>query len=317
MATSLTERYISATINTLPPDSQEDVRAELEGSIADAVDARLDQGEDPVEAERAVLTELGDPEALAAGYADRPLHLLGPRYYLAWKKLLKILLIIVPVCAVGGVVLGQLIAGAGPGEIIGQAIGVGITAVMHLFFWVTLIFVLLERSGTDPGTRWDVDQLREPTPTGTGRADLIGSLVYLAIVVGALLWDQLLGFVKIDGDALPMLDPGLWPWAMAGMFALIALEAVLAVMVYRNGRWTVGLAVFNTVLAVLFMSLVLTLLGNGLLLNPDFLGAAFVDNGVEPDSMRILGILTCFILVGIPVWDIFDGWSKTVRDARR
>ncbi|GAA1312427.1 permease prefix domain 1-containing protein [Brachybacterium tyrofermentans] len=317
MTTSLTERYIGATVASLPPTAQEDVRAELEGSIADAVDARLDQGEDPGDAERAVLTELGDPAALAAGYADRPLHLLGPRYYLAWKQLLKILLMIVPACAVVGVALAQVIAGASVGAVIGQAVGVGVTATMHLFFWVTLVFVLLERTGADTGPGWTVDQLREPTSTGTGRADLIASLILAAAGAGALLWDHFLGFFRVDGVSLPILHPGLWPWAMAGLLALIALEAVLAVMLFANGRWSVRLAVLNTVLAVLAMTLVLTLLGNGLLLNPDFLQTVFIDNGVEPDSMRVLGILTWFMLVGIPVWDILDGWLKTRRDALR
>ncbi|MGO2607045.1 MAG: permease prefix domain 1-containing protein [Brachybacterium tyrofermentans] len=317
MATSLTERYISATITSLPPDAQDDVRAELEGSIADAMEARLDQGEEPTSAEREVLTELGDPAALAAGYADRPLHLLGPRYYLAWRQLLRTLLMIVPVCAVLAVALAQVIAGASIGAIIGQAIGVGVTATVHLVFWVTLVFVLLERAGADTGPGWDVDQLREPTSTGTGRADLIASLILAAAGVVALLWDHFIGFLRIDGESLSILNPGLWPWAMAGLLALIALEAVLAVMLSANGRWTVRLAVLNTVLAMLAMTLVLTLMGNGLLLNPDFLQTVFIDNGVEPDSMRVLGILTWFMLVGIPVWDILDGWLKTRRDALR
>ena len=75
MATTLTERYISATTDSLPPDTQGDVRAELEASIADAIESRLEQGEDPEEAERIVLTDLGDPAALAASYADRILFL--------------------------------------------------------------------------------------------------------------------------------------------------------------------------------------------------------------------------------------------------
>src|SRR5690625_6334720 len=58
---------------------QDDVRAELTTSITDAIDARTEQGEDPETAERAVLTELGDPAVLAAEYVDRPLHLIGPR----------------------------------------------------------------------------------------------------------------------------------------------------------------------------------------------------------------------------------------------
>ena len=100
---TLTERYISATIRSLTPEVQDDVRAELQASIADAIDAKLEQGETPSAAERAVLSELGDPGILAAGYADRPLHLIGPKYYLVWGRLLKLLLWIVPACVFGGV----------------------------------------------------------------------------------------------------------------------------------------------------------------------------------------------------------------------
>lgn len=44
---TLTERYISATIRSLTPEVQNDVRAELEASIADAIDAKLEQGRAP------------------------------------------------------------------------------------------------------------------------------------------------------------------------------------------------------------------------------------------------------------------------------
>lgn len=317
MATALTERYISATITSLPPDAQDDVRAELEASIADATEARLEQGEDPAAAERSVLTELGDPAVLAARYTDRPLHLIGPRYYLAWWRLLKLLLIIVPICAVGGVALAQTIAGAPVEEIIGQAISVGLSSVMHLFFWVTLVFVILERTGADTVRTWDLDQLPEPRPTGTGRADLVASLVFAGIGVGALLWDRFRGFVVVDGDVMPFLHPDLWPWALLGLFALIGLEAGLAILIYARGRWTIPLAVTNTALAVLFLSWALTLLGNGLLLNPEFVDTVFRDNGVQADSLRILGVLLVFGIVGVSVWDIIDGWLKTRRDARR
>lgn len=44
MTTRLTERYIAAVTRSLNPHAQDDVRVELEASIADAVDARLEQG---------------------------------------------------------------------------------------------------------------------------------------------------------------------------------------------------------------------------------------------------------------------------------
>lgn len=316
MSTTLTERYIAATVKSLPPAAQDDVRAELETSIADAVEARVEQGEAREEAERTVLVELGDPTALAAGYADRPLHLIGPRYYLAWWRLLKLLLIIVPVCVVGAVVLGQTLDDAPIREIIGESLAGGLWAVVHVCFWVTLVFAILDRTGADIGAGWNVDQLAEPTPTGTGRSDLIASLVFLGLAAVAILWDQFRGFVRPDGDGLPILNPDLWPWAIAGLLALIGLEVAFALVLHLRGRWNTPLAVVNTALAVLFVGWALPLLVRGELVNPAFLDVALLENGVEQDTLRTLAVLLGFGMVGISLWAIVDGWLKNRRDAR-
>src|SRR5690606_40870916 len=120
------DRYIAATVRSLPPQLQSEVRDELRASIADAIEARTAHGEPVEQAERDVLTDLGDPGALAAGYADRPLHLIGPKYFLIWWRLLKLLLIIVPACAALGVAIGQAVAEASLGEVIGQAVSVAL-----------------------------------------------------------------------------------------------------------------------------------------------------------------------------------------------
>ncbi len=65
-------------MRTVPEKQRADLSAELRASIADQIDARVESGESRDAAERAVLIELGDPDALAAGYTDRPLHLIGP-----------------------------------------------------------------------------------------------------------------------------------------------------------------------------------------------------------------------------------------------
>lgn len=317
MSSTLTERYIAATIKSLPSTAQDDVRAELAASIGDAIEARVEQGEDREAAERAVLTELGDPGVLAAGYADRPLHLIGPRYYLTWWRLLKLLWIIVPTCAFGGMLLAQALANAPIGEIIGSAIGVGVSSVAHVAFWVTLVFVILERTGADTGVRWDVDRLREPQETGTGRVDLIVSLVFLALAAGAIVADRFLGLVWLDGAPSPILNPELWPWSITGLLVLLAGEAVLAIAVYVAGRWNITLAFLNTALAVLFVSLTVTLLARGELVNPEFLDLAFTANGVDGEVLRILAVVTGFAIVGLAVWDVVDGWMKTARAARR
>src|SRR3954464_2212709 len=109
--TTLTDRYVSAAVRTVPEDQRSDLAAELRASIDDQVDARVEGGEPRGSAERAVLTDLGDPDKLAAGYMDRPLYLIGPRYFLDWWRLLKLLLWIVLPCAAFGIALGQTIAG--------------------------------------------------------------------------------------------------------------------------------------------------------------------------------------------------------------
>lgn len=314
MSATLTDRYIDATVRTLPAGSQDDVRAELAASIADAVEARVERGEPRPDAERAVLTELGDPGALAADYADRPLHLIGPRYHLTWWRLLKLLLVIVPLCAFGGSLLAQALAGAEIGELIGSSVATGAAAVVHVAFWVTLVFVVLERTGAGTGLEWDVDQLPEsPDTTTGGRVDLAASLVLLGVSAGALLWDRFIGFVRSDAEALPVLDPALWPWSVAMLFAIMAGEAVMTVAVHVRRRWTATLAAANTVLALLFAGLTLTLLARDDLVNPAFVEVALTDNGVDPDVLQILGVLTALGIGAVAIWDVVDGWRKAAR----
>lgn len=324
---TLTERYIAATIRSLPATAQADVRAELEASIADAVDARTDQGEPRETAERAVLTELGDPGVLAAGYADRPLHLIGPRYFLVWWRLLKLLLWIVPACAAFGVAIAKILEFATIGETIGAVVVVIIQVIVNVGFWTTLVFAILERTVPIPEAEWNVDQLPENYETRAGFSEMIGSIFFLVIAGAAILWDALRGFVRVDGEALPILDPELWPWWMAALLALMVAELLLAIGVYRVGRWNAGFAVINTVLAIAFAVPALYLLASGQLVNPEFLDylatnhaddLANANAGAAEQGgvLRVISVILGVVTVGIVVWDIIDGWLKASR-ARR
>ncbi|MGW9627742.1 permease prefix domain 1-containing protein [Microbacterium sp. NPDC055521] len=313
MTATLTDRYIAATVRSLPAGLQTEVRDELRASIADAVDARTENGEPLEHAEHAVLTELGDPAALAAGYADRPLHLIGPKYYLTWWRLLKILLAVVPACSFGGVAIAQALAGAGIGEIIGEAIVVVLSVIVHVSFWTTLVFFVLERTGADAGAKWSLDQLPEDPHDGTGRADLIVSLVMLALFAGAVLWDQLRGWAPSAGEPLSILNPALWPWGIGALLALLVAEAALAIAVHARGHWTMTFAWINAALAAVVMVLGLTALVRGALYNPRFVDEVFAGNGVNDDALIVLAVLTGFAIVGITLGDMIDGWRKAAR----
>lgn len=318
---TFTDRYIDAAMRTVPEKQRADLAAELRASIADQIDARVDGGEPADAAERAVLTELGDPDKLAAGYLDRPLHLIGPRFYLEWWRLLKLLLWIVPACAAFGIALGQTLAGASFGEILGSTIAGVVGVVVHLFFWVTVVFAILERNpGTSrlerasftkdgPWAPWSLDQLPQPRQSGATLSDLIASLVFLALAAAVVLWDLLVGFVP--GTDLSFLAPGLWPWWVAALFVAMAAEALLALLVYRAGRWTFPLAIANAVLALVVAVPALWLLSRGELLNPAFFPTLVPDDGQEVG--QIIAIITGFGIAAVTIWDIVDAFVKAVR----
>ncbi|GAB3958471.1 hypothetical protein GCM10027614_76050 [Micromonospora vulcania] len=165
---NLTDRYLAATLRSVPTQRREEIATELRASIEDMIEARTDDGQDAATAEREVLTELGNPDQLAARYADRRLQLLGPTYYLVWLRLLKLLLSFIP--ALVGVIVAVVEAaeGKGPGSAIGTGIGTALEVAVHIAFWLTLTFVLIDRfQPTADLPVWTVDQLPPHRCTGT------------------------------------------------------------------------------------------------------------------------------------------------------
>jgi len=317
--TSLTERYVEAAMRTVPEKQRDDLGAELRASIDDQVEARVDNGEPHGAAERAVLTELGDPDTLAAGYTDRPLWLIGPRYYLTWWRLTKLLWAIVPVCAAFGVALGQTLAGADFGEIVGSVWSVALAVVVHIGFWTTLVFFIVERSarGADAGlvSPWSPDHLPEPRQSGTGLGDLIASLVFLAVAAGAIVWDHFIGFGWTPDGWVSFLAPDLWPWWIGALFVLMVLEALLAISVYAKGRWDIGSATVNLFLNLTVAGGALWLLSQQQLINPGFFPAVIPADSAETVSMVVTTVFG-FGIVAIALWDTVDAFRKAAR-ARR
>ena len=312
MTATLTERYVHDTIRRLPVDARDDVRRELEGSIADAVEARVERGAAPAEAERLALEDLGDPAVLASGFADRPLALIGPRFFLLWWRMLKLLLWSVTPLAGAGVAIGHAVAADPVGTIIAEAIVVMISVIMHLFFWTTVVFAILDRSGARVTTRWTVDRLPEAPERQGGVADAIASVVVLALVAGAVLWDRFRGFAFLEDAWTSVLSTELWPWWIGGLFAIMLAEAVFVLVRATRGAWTRGLAVVRTALAVVFVSWMATVLGRGILLAPE-IGAALSGIGVGPEVMRILAILLAAGVAVGAVASVVQAWNGVRR----
>ncbi|MGR0321167.1 permease prefix domain 1-containing protein [Agromyces sp. ZXT2-3] len=313
-ATTLTDRYVWAAARTLPEAQREEFGRELRERIGDEVDARRESGTATDDAEFSVLVELGDPAALAAKYLDRPLQLIGPRYYLTWKRLVTMLLAIVLPISVGAVLLAQALAGASIGEMFASAFSVAFSLAVHLAFWPTLVFAIIERNpGAGPVDRWTPEHL-PALPDDDGRAgrlgDLIASLAFLTLFAVLIIW-QGSGAPILNplGESIPFLDPDLWSFWIPWFLVLIGLEMVFAAAIYAWG-WNWWLAALNLLLNVAFAVPALWLFTTGQLVNPEFLDAVGWPWG---EAGGVATTIIVIAVIAVTVWDVVDGVIKTVR----
>jgi hypothetical protein len=312
---SMTDRYVAAALKGVATEQRTDVAAELRGSIADAVDARVAQGESPDDAERAVLTGLGDPTRLAAEYSGRPLYLIGPAFYPDYIRLLRLLLsIVVPIIAI---VVGaaSVLAGADPWNVLLGAAGSAFSVGVQLTFWVTLVFALIDRSGAQPRTttsEWDLDDLPEPPDRRIGLGETVASVTGLALLIWFLLWQP--GYQEsfdAGGPSIPILDPALSTFWIPVLVAVLLASIALEIVKYRRGHWTIPLSAVNTVLSLAFAIPALWLIVTDQFLNPEFLTA--VATGEFASLVDLMPTVAAWVIAVVCVFDIAEGWWKALR----
>ncbi|MEC2603574.1 hypothetical protein P9X31_32945, partial [Bacillus cereus] len=145
---NLIDLYIQEVAKRLPEKNREDITLELRSTIDDMLPE--DYNEKDV---KSVLEKLGSPVSLANGYLDRPMHLIGPRYFDVYTTLLKMIIPIAAVIALISMVAENFIGYSGDQavlnvilQLIGKGIGEIFEVSLHVFFWLTVVFVILERT---------------------------------------------------------------------------------------------------------------------------------------------------------------------------
>ena len=292
--TNLTDRYVYATLRAVPEARRGDIGTELRGSIEDMIEARIAEGYSAEVAERTVLTELGEPERLASEYTDKALFLIGPKYFLVWKKLTLNLLLWVP--AVVGVVVAvvKTLDGSDLGDGIGAVISALFTTAFQIAFWTTLVFAILERVDVEDGIEdWTVDKLPEiPGQRSVSLGDAVGSSAFIIVMIVALVGQQFRSWVAgPDGDDVPVLDPDLWSGWLPLLLVALLLSLVAEAWKYRVGSWTWPIATLSVVAGAAFALPVAWLADRGELLSPEFRSAVDVGNVETVIAFGALGVL--------------------------
>lgn len=302
---TLTDRYVHATTRAVPEPQRDEIARELRSEIEEMIAARTDAGEPHRTAERETLQGLGDPERLAASYVDRPLVLIGPAYFLVWKRLLVTLLLWVP--ATVGVVIAtiELIDEEQLGPAIGAGAGTAVEVAVQVAFWVTFTFALVDRySKPSDAPQWKLDELPElPVKTDVGLAETAGSIATGVVTLALLIWQELRGVIETSsGERVPLIDSGLWSSWLPLLVALLVADMVFAALAYRRRRWTWPLVAGVSVADVAFAAPLIWLLLDDRLLDPRFV--AEVDWLGEADHLHVVGIAVAVSIALIVAGDI-------------
>jgi len=294
------ERYVSTVLSSIPESRRSDVDRELRAAIDDAVEARVEQGEEPSAAETTVLTDLGDPARLAADYSDRPLYLIGPRFYLSWLRVMRKLLAVIPPLAGMVALVVQLLTGE---DLFGSILGglwAGFIAAVNVVAWTTLGFAVAERADEtsaadlEPLTRWSLDRLPRVPERQFNTGEVIGSMVAIAVVFVLILGVRNISF--------PFLDPDAWDLGIPVLLGLLAFSFVLALVKLRVGKWSYALATANAILNLGLAAWWAWALG-GSLLNLDYLGY-----WAASDWLTVSVRIALAIIVAICIWDTYKGF---------
>lgn len=321
--TDLTDRYVHVATTRLPVTQRADVERELRATVADMVEAHLAGPGDGAPstigrraAEAAALEELGDPEVLATGYAGRPPALIGPAVYPAWRGVLVTLLAVVLPIATAGSALGQVVAGAGAADVLARALAIGLTTALHVAFWTTLTFAVVERtSGGDAQrraapARWTVERLpdlREEARRREAAVDAVSSVVVRLLALAGFAW------VLRGWDGVPVVNPDLGTglWLIVG--ALVAGTVVDALRL-PSGGWTTPLAAAVTAIDAVVVAVVLGWTGQRLF-DPAFLE----ELGAATGSVRWGVGLEVSVLVAVTVVAVLEvavAWRRVLQRRR-
>ncbi len=328
---NLIEVYIHEVTRRLPEKNRVDIALELRSTIEDTLPD--DYSEEDV---KVALEKLGNPAALARGYRDQPMHLIGPRYFDLYVSLLKMILPIAAVVALISMIADYFIGYSGEEAIVNVVLtimGKGIWKVfevgVHTFFWFTLVFAIIERAdkGEDQQPlsaslkKWTPDDLKNipyiPKKKAISKCEVFGSLLWTAIWATLYFYaNHLVGVYEGGRAGLEFVIPALnqdvllryWPIVII----VIALEIGLALYKLIKGQWTKKMAIFNTALELIATVVFIVILSNPNLLYQEFItymSGLFNSSAIQFKTWIVGSMIIIFILTA--AFNSFEGFRKS------
>jgi hypothetical protein len=328
----LIDRYVYAVTQHFQKDLKDDISKELRANIEDMLPE--DYSENDV---YQVLEKLGNPRKLANEYNPNKRYLIGPLMYEQYLSVLKLVVgicVTVFVClAIFGWAIEPPVEGfeySNLSVLFGDLISAAFEGGLQSALWVTLVFVILERSGIDTGTvpfskkEWTPKDLPAVTISSKkkiSRGETIFSICCTVLFASFIfVKPQLIAvyFTEDNGtfSRTPLFDVERLKAYLILLFILVIVQLGISIWKYITKSWNLPLAVVNSIYNVATCIIVIVMLKDKVLINLDFF-YKILEHTDASSTMIAAWIdrskwVFIAIFVAISAWDIISGIVKSL-----
>ncbi|WP_107841417.1 HAAS signaling domain-containing protein [Metasolibacillus meyeri] len=329
----LIEAYVYEVTRRLPNKARHDIALELTSTIEDMLPDNYN-----TEDVKDVLEKLGPPATFAANYRDETRYLIGPSLYDSYMDTIKLvlpwaLLIALIVQVIQNIfllneeqaILTMLL------KFISFTIVDLILVTLQVLFWITIIFVILERNGVRKAPlhdEWTVDMLDAVQIIPNHKRIPIGEIVLEAgwiviLTVGYFTAEHFIGvYQKVESGNLLLMLPifqqqTLLAFAPLLLFA-VAIEIALLLYKLKQRVWTMHIAIANLIIKLITTIISMMIISHANFINAEL--APYLANvmNVAPikmeQSIHAIIIVTLLTIIISTCSDIYKGFRKVKAD---
>jgi len=325
---NLIDVYIQEVTRRLPEKNRNDIALELESTIYDMLPDEYTE-----ENVHQVLKTLGNPAILASKYSEKPMYLIGPKYYDIYISLLKLILPIAILISLISIVAVKVLSPVEDGAVLetvitifGEGIWTVINVFIQTFFWLTITFVFIERADVVKDSSplsmrfkpWTPEDLKHvmyvPKKKSITTCELYASLFWTVIWGTTYFYaDHLLGIYENSENGLRMVTPAFNQEVLMSFWPLIILliGAEIALSIYKmiKKQWTYNLATLFTLNEIASIVIFIIILLQSNLFTLEFLhqlSNLFHTTPTIIENSLVWGTIAIMVIyAGIAIFDVY------------
>ena len=331
---NLIDVYIHEVTKRISKDKRNKTSLELKSTIEDMLPE--DYSESDI---KEVLKKLGNPVEVAASHQKTPRFLIGPKVFDTYIRTIKLVIPWAIIITVIVQMIENIVLYNGEGALltviiktISITIAHIISVIIYVLFWITVAFIVIERSGGNKIRIPFITDYPEWTPDDLAKVKIIpkGKTISLYDNIFSLLGIAIFSFVYFNANHLlgiytshnkgglkfvmPIFNQDVLLSFAPIVLCCIVLSVALTLWKLKAGQWTMLIAVANALLqctgVIVFILMAI---------HPDLIhspAVPYIAAITETTSAKILFAIDRILFVSIAIaiianaFDIYSGFKK-------